>query len=262
MVLKGWTGGAPCRMLKQHGVLQGEARMAFGITPGPEGTGQRARLHLQPWPVNPASHGALPGPLGRFSHGHLREASELVPQRLLRPLLPTPEGTSRPLRDTEIRMAAQIFQGSINYRRVRVHNEEFLPFGLQPNNTAMTPNGEIYFNPTRFKEDFTQSTPSDQHWLMHEMVHVWQYQLGYPVMARGAIRIGLEYEYELDPAKQLGDYNMEAQGDILADYWALKFKQQPELMSMTFYADKLWLPLYEQVLSGFLANPADKRNLP
>jgi hypothetical protein len=42
-------------------------------------------------------------------------------------------------------------------------------------------------------------------------------------MARGAIRIGLEYEYELDPAKKLSDYNMEAQGDLLADYWALKF---------------------------------------
>jgi hypothetical protein len=63
---------------------------------------------------------------------------------------------------------------------VRVHNDEFLPFDLQPDNTAMTPNGEIYFNPSRFKEDFSLSTPRDQHWLMHEMVHVWQYQLGYP----------------------------------------------------------------------------------
>jgi Domain of unknown function (DUF4157) len=236
--------------------------MAFGMSPGPEGAGPIGRLHLQPWPVNPGSQGALPGALGRFSDSHLRRATELLPQRTPRPLVPTAEGTSRPLREGEIRMAAQIFQRSLDYSQVRVHNEEFLPFGLQPDNTAMTPNGEIYFNPKRFKEDFSLSTPNDQHWLMHEMVHVWQYQLGYPVMARGAIRIGLEYEYELDPAKKLSDYNMEAQGDLLADYWALKFKQQPRLVSMRFYQDMLWVPLYEQVLSRFLANPADKGNLP
>jgi hypothetical protein len=236
--------------------------MAFGMTPGPEGAGTLRRLHLQPWPVNPCSHGGLPGSLGRFSASHLALAAELVPRPPVKPVSPTAEGASRPLRQGEILMAAQVFKSSIDYSQVRVNNEEFLPFDLQPDDTAMTPNGEIYFNPKRFKEDFSLSTPGDQHWLMHEMVHVWQYQLGYPVMARGAIRIGLEYEYELDPAKKLGDYNMEAQGDLLADYWALKFKQQPQLVSMRFYQDMLWVPLYEQVLSDFLANPADERNLP
>ena len=236
--------------------------MAFGMTPGAEGASPSRHLRLQPWPVNPCSHGGLPGALGRFSTGHMAAAGELVPRQPLKPLSRTAEGTSRPLRQGEILMAAQLFKSSIDYGQVRVHNEEFLPFDLQPDNTAMTPNGEIYFNPSRFKEDFTLSTPSDQHWLMHEMVHVWQHQLGYPVMARGAIRIGLEYEYELDPAKKLSDYNMEARGDLLADYWALKFKQQPRLVSMRFYQDMLWVPLYEQVLSNFLADPADKGNLP
>ncbi|UUZ53048.1 hypothetical protein LP419_29235 [Massilia sp. H-1] len=57
---------------------------------------------------------------------------------------------------------------------------------------------------------------------MHEMVHVWQYQLGYPVRLRGAVRVGLSYDYELAPDKHLSDFNMEAQGDLLADYFALK----------------------------------------
>ena len=149
-----------------------------------------------------------------------------------RPLPRTAEGAARPLRGNEIRMVFPIFRDSIDYRRPRVHNDEFLPVGLQPNDTAMTPNGEMYFNPSRFKEDFSLSTDRDKHWFVHEMVHIWQYQLGYPVMARGAIRIGLEYEYELDPAKKLSDYNMEAQGDLLADYWALKFARIPELVSM------------------------------
>lgn len=236
--------------------------MAFGHPPGPEGAGRSRHLHPQPWPQNPDSQGGLPGPLGRFSDNHLASVAELMPRRPVRPLTPTAEGTSRPLRTGEALMARQIFGDSVDYDQVRVHNEEFLPFDLQPDDTAMTPNGEIYFNPKRFKEDFSLSTPGDQHWLMHEMVHVWQYQLGYPVMLRGAFRIGLDYEYELKPDKKLSDYNMEAQGDLLADYWALKFLNKPEVMSMRFYQDRLWLPLYEQVLSRFLANPADKDNLP
>ena len=46
-------------------------------------------------------------------------------------------------RQGEILMAAQVFKSSIDYSQVRVHNEEFLPFDLQPDDTAMTPNGEI-----------------------------------------------------------------------------------------------------------------------
>lgn len=236
--------------------------MAYGHPPGAEGAGRSRHLHLQPWPHNPDSQGAMPGALGRFSDDDLVEAAELAPRQPPRPLTPTAEGTSRPLRPGEVRIAAQIFRDSLDYSQVRVHNEEFLPFDLQPDNTAMTPNGELYFNPKRFKEDFSASTPGDQHWFMHEMVHVWQYQLGYPVMLRGAIRIGLDYDYELKADKTLSDYNMEAQGDLLADYWALKFLKQPEVMSMRFYQDKLWLPLYEQVLARFLADPSDKANLP
>jgi hypothetical protein len=95
---------------------------------------------------------------------------------------------------------------------------------------------------------------------MHEMVHVWQHQLGYPVMLRGAIRIGVEYEYELDATTKLCDYNMEAQGDLLADYFAVKVIKRPEVMAQKRYAGSL--ALYEQVLSDFLANPSDPKNLP
>ena len=92
------------------------------------------------------------------------------------------------------------------------------------------------------------------------MVHVWQHQLGYPVKLRGAIRIGLSYGYELRPGAQLADYNMEAQGDLLADYFALKHMAKPRIMRQRRYADRL--DLYEQVLGRFLADPGDPGNLP
>jgi hypothetical protein len=124
--------------------------MAFGMTPGAEGPVTSRHLHLQPWPVNPCSHGGLPGALGRFSASTWRWRPRLVPRHAVEAVCAHRRGPSRPLRQGEILMAAQLFKSSIDYGQVRVHNEEFLPFDLQPDNTAMTPNGEIYFN--RFAE--------------------------------------------------------------------------------------------------------------
>ncbi len=73
------------------------------------------------------------------------------------------------------------------------------------------------------------------------------------------MRLGLPYHYELHEKATLSDYNMEAQGDLLADYFVLKFLQRPEAMRQRRYQNDL--VLYEQVLRGFLANPADRDNL-
>ena len=92
------------------------------------------------------------------------------------------------------------------------------------------------------------------------MVHVWQHQLGYPVRMRGAIRLGLSYRYELAMDKTLADYNMEAQGDLLADYFVLKHLGSAGAMRQPRYADSL--SLFEQVLAGFLTHPGNRENLP
>jgi hypothetical protein len=91
-------------------------------------------------------------------------------------------------------------------------------------------------------------------------VHVWQHQLGYPVRLRGAIRLGLSYHYELCEGATLADYNMEAQGDLLADYFALKFLHHPPIVRQRRHAHQL--DLYEHVLAGFLADPGDRESLP
>jgi hypothetical protein len=166
---------------------------------------------------------------------------------------------ARTLTAGEIAMASQLFGGAIDYARVRVHNRRYLPF-LQPKNCAMTPNGSIYFHHTRFLPDYTAGDPPVIHWFMHEMVHVWQHQLGYPVRLRGALRIGLSYHYELREDRTLADYNMEAQGDLLADYFALKHMHKPRVVRQRRHAGQLHL--YEQVLAGFLLDPSDPANLP
>ena len=165
---------------------------------------------------------------------------------------------ARPLSAREIQMVSLLFGDAIDYARVRVHNRRYLPL-VQPRNCAMTPNGSIYFHHSCFLPDYAAGDPGTIHWFMHEMVHVWQHQLGYPVRLRGAIRIGLPYGYELRQDAQLADYNMEAQGDLLADYFVLKFLRRPDAMRQRQYGNAL--ALYERVLAGFLANPGDRASL-
>lgn len=173
----------------------------------------------------------------------------------------TPAGQSRGMTSGEIAMARSLFGTSVDYTKVKVHNGEYLWFGLQPDDVAMTPNGEMYFNPSYFQEDFSNSGSfGNALWFMHEMVHVWQYQLGYPVARRGAIRIGLSYEYRLSATTRLSDYNMEAQGNLLADYWAIKTYRDPPLLNQWTHANDL--ALYRSVLKDFIANPSDVTNLP
>jgi hypothetical protein len=174
----------------------------------------------------------------------------------------TPEGGSRPMTAGEIAMSRLIFQDSVNYTRVKIHNEEYLWFGLQDDETAMTPNGEMYFNPIKFKEDFSASNAVDNRWFIHEMVHVWQHQLGYNVWWNGWQRWRLTYKYGLLDELRLGDYDMEQQGDIVADYFALSVLKRPEVVENRGYRDMTSIPLYEAVLQVFLKDPSDKSSLP
>ena len=169
------------------------------------------------------------------------------------------QSKGRALTAGEIAMASLIFGDAIDYARVRVYNRRYLPLGLQPKNCAMTPNGSIYFHHSCFLPDYARGDPPAQHWFMHEMVHVWQHQLGYPVRLRGAIRLGLSYRYDLREGATLADYNMEAQGDLLADYFVLRYLDQPGAMRQSRYRNSL--ALFERVLADFLRNPADRNNL-
>jgi hypothetical protein len=155
-------------------------------------------------------------------------------------------------------MASLLFRDAIDYRRVRIHARRYMPF--QARNCAMTPNGSLYFHKSYCLPDFSTGSEHARHWFLHEMAHVWQHQLGYAVRLRGAVRIGLPYAYDLAPGKTLADFNMEAQGDVLADYFALRHLASSASMRQPRYASSLLL--YEEALAGFLADPASVANLP
>ena len=73
----------------------------------------------------------------------------------------------------------------------------------------------------------------------------------------------MTYDYTLAPDKKLCDYNMEAQGDILADYFLAGFRNaRARLRNKNYQADPDVLSLLKQALSDFLKNPKDAGNLP
>lgn len=172
---------------------------------------------------------------------------------------------ARPLTNGEIAITRLVFGDAIDYSKVAIHDHGYFPFGLQHRRTAVTPNGHMYFPKACFSDDFSTQDLGMQMWFMHEMTHVWQYQLGYWVKTRGALRIGLGYGYTLAHDHRLCHYNMEAQGNLLADYFALKClgsAGQPHLYEHKYRTHPDALALFEAVLADFLDNPANKRNLP
>ena len=71
------------------------------------------------------------------------------------------EGTLRRMTLGEIAMARRVFGDSIVYSRVWIHCDSYLPFGLQKQNYAMTPNGELWYRKQMYRGvDKLQDVPS------------------------------------------------------------------------------------------------------
>lgn len=174
------------------------------------------------------------------------------------------EAEDRSLTAGEIALLRKVFAESIDYSTVKIHHHGYwMFFGLQSDDTATAPNGEIYFPSTLFSEDFASEPDDRKRLLVHEMTHVWQYQLGYPIKRVRAPRPNMAYEYTLTVSKKLCDYNMEAQGNIVADYFLVKHRNnQRDIYETKYRRFSSLLPLYEDTLRDFLANPADPVNLP
>lgn len=130
------------------------------------------------------------------------------------------EGGVRPLTTGEIALAKSVFASTVDYSTVWLHRESYLPFNLQDEDTAMTPNGEIYFR-NQYRDDFSLATDSLQHLFIHEMSHVWQRTRGMNVMGRGLVSWLVSYRYTLD-GRLLSEYPMEQQAQIIADNFVLQ----------------------------------------
>jgi hypothetical protein len=148
---------------------------------------------------------------------------------------------TRTLTPFEIQVARSIFGDSINYQRVRIDEKaqigcrhfHFLYVSFYTINSWGA-----------FREDL----------LIHELVHVWQFQNfggAYIPRAIRAINSEAGYNYggiyDLRQKVRLGknilEYNYEQQADIVTDYFRLKHGHKPQWGSATQYD----LEIYEKI---------------
>ena len=168
-------------------------------------------------------------------------------------------GGLRLLTQGEVSLANELYSFSIRYNEVWIHHGSYLPFNLQNKNTAMAPNGEIWFETNVYREDFSITSVDSQHLFLHEMMHVWQHQKGVMVRMRGAFSWAADYFYDLNKSK-LSDYSMEQQACIVSDYWLLIKHGFYNYASRIKYKEynhqentKNLISKYQRVLRGFPA---------
>jgi RHS repeat-associated protein len=126
-------------------------------------------------------------------------------------------GGSRPMTEGEIALAKEVFGDDIDYSRVRVYNKKFAFF--QPRGVAMAPDGNIYFHPSDYMDDFSTGDVYTRGWFEHELTHVWQHQRGINVYKAAFDR---NYDYQLTPGKSFQSYGLEQQGEIVRDYYLIR----------------------------------------
>jgi hypothetical protein len=111
------------------------------------------------------------------------------------------------------------------------------------------------FRDKEYSDDYSLERPADQHFFIHEMGHVYQYQHGMMVRLRGIVSFATDYAYDLSKDKYLNDYNMEQQASIIADFYYFRCYGRQEFIYLngrnyTGIVDELTMPKYEAVLKG------------
>ena len=119
---------------------------------------------------------------------------------------------SRPLTEAEIQMAQSVFGTKFDLSEVRLKTAWWVL-----KNYAVSPNGNIYFHPKDWVEDFSNQSLGKRSWLIHELTHVWQLQQGLKVV-RGAV-VNRRYDYILAEGKSFFSYGIEQQARMVQDYY-------------------------------------------
>jgi len=125
----------------------------------------------------------------------------------------------RPLTDSEIYIAQRFFASSLDYESIRINNQML---------SSLKKKAHAYVSINTINYDRHISDPI----LIHELVHVWQYQKYgsmyiYRALSAQQTKEGYDYGgveglYKAMLAKtRLVDFNFEQQGSILEDYCRL-----------------------------------------
>lgn len=191
-------------------------------------------------------------------------------------------GVRRKLTVGEIQMCRLVFKDSIDYSKVLINIGGYIH---SKTGNAMTPAGEIILPRDAYIEnqDFSKSLGGTQHWFIHEMTHVWQYQLGTPNtwfgikhLCNGGYTSQVNsvdsdvgelkaYDTDLmgrDRNKKFSDFNFEQQGRIIEFWFDAMYLRNTDPSRQHHQVSLQLLPKVRSLLNNFLTNPNDKLLLP
>ena len=157
---------------------------------------------------------------------------------------------TRPLNDKEIAFAREIFGDRLHISRIRIDEYAFL--GPKMHHFAY-----VSFCTINSWGSLSEAT------FIHELVHIWQYQKLGSVYIPRALSAQLSdegYDYggianlvkAVENGRRLKDFNLEQQGDIIADYYRIKRGGVPR-WGISDQED-LWV--FEELLND--VNPQDE----
>jgi RHS repeat-associated protein len=175
-------------------------------------------------------------------------------------LLSAGVGISRPLTDGEINAATSIFGSKIEYSSVKVYRKK--AYFFQPKDVLMTPDGNIYANPsgTAYSSDYSAVSIYPASWavpieyttalFIHEMTHVWQFQSGMNVKTRAIFNRAYNYRFSSFGKIPFLNYGVEKQAQIVGDYYLLR-SGHPIFRNNKVVQNPPSLQTYQKVISPY-----------
>ena len=129
-----------------------------------------------------------------------------------------PGAYSRGLTEAELSLVPSEMQKAINLSLVRLINRAHNPFAL---NKILVRGHDIYW--PQMPANFAATKITVQSLLIHELAHVWQYATGRLTAFRYVTQPrNWRYRYEVRPDARLDDYAIEAQADLVQDWFRIR----------------------------------------
>lgn len=119
---------------------------------------------------------------------------------------------SRKLTTGEKMMAACVFGNALDVDDIELKTAWWVL-----KNYAVSPNGNVYFHPENWIEDFSKQPLGRRAWFIHELTHVWQIQQGIKVFRKAVF--DRRYKYAIKQGKSFFSYGVEQQARMVEDYY-------------------------------------------
>lgn len=128
----------------------------------------------------------------------------------------------RALTAGETALAASVFGAALDTARVTVRRAKW--WALQPWWVTMAPDGHIWCHPNgpNWCADYAAASAGYQAHFIHELVHVWQYQVGGHLALRRPP--WARYGYAIVPGKPFTRYGLEQQACIVEDAFRARLR--------------------------------------